>query len=210
MTQDIEARLSQLERELAALKDREAIREVIYKYCRAADRADTELLKSCYWPDGVDDHGFYGGNAMAFADYVTPLLRSTLATTHAISNPIIEIKGDTASAESQVDVLHRVMTEAGQMVYEWAQCRYLDGFEKRQGEWRIKTRVVVADGLFWMQMDAALMMERDFLSPGEALLPSGRHPDDPVYRLGDVKDLAKVRETKADIWSGLAAVARKL
>lgn len=210
MAQDIEGRLAHLERELTVLKDKEAIRDVIFKYCRAVDRADAELLKSCYWPDGFDDHGFYGGNAMEFADYVTPLLRKTLATTHAISNPIVEIDGEVACAESQVDVLHRVITETGKLVYEWIQCRYLDGFEKRMGEWRIKTRAVVADGAFWMQLDAALLMERDFLSPGEALLQSARHPEDPVYSLRGVNDLAKVREPKADIWAGLAAVASKL
>lgn len=210
MSQDIGARLDRLESEVALLKDREAIRDVIYKYCRAVDRADTELLKSCYWPDGFDDHGFYGGNAMEFAEHVTPLLSKTIATTHAISNPIIDVQGDVASAESQVDVLHRVMTEDGKMVNEWCQCRYLDSFEKREGQWRIKVRVVVGDGIFWMKMDAALFMSRDFMSAGEALAPSGRYPDDSVYRLNNVKDIAKVREVKADIWSGLYEIGRKL
>lgn len=101
---DVESRLEHLERELTTLRDREAIRDVLHRYCRAVDRADTEMLKTCYWPDGFDDHGFFGGNAMEFCEYITPLLRKTAATTHSMSNPIIDLDGNSADCESQVDV----------------------------------------------------------------------------------------------------------
>ena len=73
MSRDTEARLADLERQLADLLDREAIRNIIHRYCRAADRCDLEAFKACYWPDGHDDHGFFGGNAHEFCDYVIPV-----------------------------------------------------------------------------------------------------------------------------------------
>ena len=173
-------RLEKLERRLAYLEDREAIRDVIYRYCRAVDRADVELLKSCYWSDGFDDHGFYGGNAHEFAEFVGPLLRVTTSTTHSCSNPIIEIEGDKAYCETQVDVLHRIV-EGDDFINEWGQCRYLDIFEKRDGVWRIAVRTYAGDGMFWFT----------------------RHPEDPVYRLRTIRDTVQVREPAKDFWGTL-------
>lgn len=99
MTKDVEARLADLERKLEELSDREAIRNIIHRYCRAADRCDLEAFKACYWPDGHDDHGFFGGNAHAFCDYVIPVLRKIEASIHAITNTVIDLKGDKAFCE---------------------------------------------------------------------------------------------------------------
>jgi len=74
MSEALEQRLAVLETEVKELKDREAIREVIHRYCQAVDRCDLEMLKSCYWEDGYDDHGFFAGNAHKFAEYVIPCL----------------------------------------------------------------------------------------------------------------------------------------
>jgi hypothetical protein len=194
-------RLEKLERRLAHLEDREAIRDVIYRYCRAVDRADVELLKSCYWPDGFDDHGFYGGNAHEFAEFVGPLLRVTMSTTHSCSNPIIEIEGDKAYCETQVDVLHRIV-EGDEFINEWAQCRYLDIFEKRDDVWRIAVRTATSDGIFWFKLKAqvATHRRRSF----KASLPLGaRHPEDPVYRLHALRDIVQEREPTTDFWGTL-------
>lgn len=208
MDKEISARLERLERDLTVLQDREAIRDVLYRYCRAADRADAELFKGCYWQDGFDDHGFFGGNAWEFSDFVCPLLRVTTATTHSLSNPIIDLQGDKAYCETQADVLHRIMNE-GRVVYEWAQCRYLDVFEKRNGEWRILVRTFIADGIFWLQMNGELMFARGF-APENMPMPGGRYPEDPVYNLRNLREMVRTRTPTSDFWSGLAAVGRKL
>ncbi|QVQ52779.1 nuclear transport factor 2 family protein [Spiractinospora alimapuensis] len=207
---DVEARLERLENELSVLRDREAIRDVLYRYCRAVDRADTALLKDCYWPDGFDDHGFFGGNAMEFCDYITPLLRETTATTHAMSNPIIDLDGDTARVESQVDVLHRLQSESGDLIYEWIQCRYLDEFAKREGEWRILSRAVVTDGIFWSKMAAVITADRGLPLGDPTLLRGDRHPNDPVYRHVAGETVTREREALSDFWSGLDAVGKRL
>jgi hypothetical protein len=209
MVDALTSRLDRLEAELQILKDREAIRDVIYRYCRAVDRADTELLKSCYWPDGFDDHGFFGGNAWEFAEFVTPLLRVTTSTTHSCSNPIIELDGAEAFCETQVDVIHR-LADGESQIYEWAQCRYLDKFEKRDGEWRIAIRTATADGLHYIKMSSDLLATRSVGMTDNWLPVGARSPDDPVYRLRDLKDVVKTRAPVADFWAGLHDVKKAM
>ena len=45
------------------LADREAIRECLYRYSRGVDRLDADMLRSAYWPDAVDNHLSFTGNA---------------------------------------------------------------------------------------------------------------------------------------------------
>ena len=45
--------------EVQQLRERQAIREKVDRYCHAVDRCDLELLTSCYWADGYNDHGLY-------------------------------------------------------------------------------------------------------------------------------------------------------
>ena len=93
MSESLLARLDALESELTALRDKEAIRDVIHRYCRGADRCDRQAFKDCYWEDGYDDHGFFGGNGQAFGDYVIPILQQAEASIHAITNAIIDLIG---------------------------------------------------------------------------------------------------------------------
>ena len=53
------------EGDVKKLLDREAIKELVNLYCRAADRQDHELMRSLYHQDAIDDHGsFFKGLAM--------------------------------------------------------------------------------------------------------------------------------------------------
>lgn len=128
MSESLTARLDALESELTALRDKEAIREVIHRYCRGADRCDQQAFKDCYWEDGYDDHGFFGGNGQDFGDYVIPILKQAEASIHAITNTIIDLKGDRAFCESQWSVIHRLKKPDGDFLDYWHQGRYLDIF----------------------------------------------------------------------------------
>jgi hypothetical protein len=62
---------------------------------------------------------------------------------HTIGNSTIEFTGrDTAHVESHVCARHRRTDERG-VVLETFGGRYVDRFERRDGEWRIARRVVV-------------------------------------------------------------------
>lgn len=209
---DVDSRLDHLELKLSELYDKEAIREIIHRYCRAADRCDLEALKACYWPDGFDDHGFFGGNAWEFCDYVVPQLRKIDRSIHAITNTIIELDGERAFCESQWSVVHR-LRDIDRLHDYWHQGRYLDVFEKRNGEWRIYLRLLVADcdRLITIKDMRALAAEYG----GEATRANeptlgARAPDDPVYLGQSVARASKTRTPMQDLWGGFYALAHVL
>ena len=46
---------------LEVAADKMAIMDVVYKYCRAIDRLDRELLESVFHEDSIHHHGEYKG-----------------------------------------------------------------------------------------------------------------------------------------------------
>ena len=141
MSQTIDARLPALEGELQEFRDRDAIRDDIHRYCEAIDRCDPEMLKSCYWPDGYDDHSCFAGNAYQFAEYVIPCLEAVDSSVHAITKTGFKFDGDRCACTSQRHVVHRLAHEAGYTEF-LHDGRYLDVWEKREGEWKLLDRFV--------------------------------------------------------------------
>ena len=217
MSQSVEERLNTLEQELSILRDKEAIRDIIHRYCRSADRCDLEGFKACYWEDGFDDHGFFGGNAWEFCDYVIPVLRKIEASIHAITNTVIDLKGNQAFCESQWSVVHRLREGEGFLDY-WHQGRYLDIFEKRNGEWRILYRTFASDmdRLIKTKDIRAIMNQAATAAPDAARGPEkraqtgARSPDDPVYAGFDIKKLVKDRPGMPDLWGPYRLMAQIL
>ena len=119
--------------QLRELVDREQIRDLLHRYCRAVDRGDAALMKSCYHEDGTDDHGFFVGRGWDFADYVLPILAQLERSIHSLSNPIISVRGNKAHVETQWSVIHR-LRRWGKFTDMWHQGRYLDELERRDGQ----------------------------------------------------------------------------
>jgi hypothetical protein len=133
---------------LCDLLDRAAIREVVARYCRAADRCDEELLRSCYHPDALDRHGRFSGSADDFASWVIQVQRTSSVTTqHAVSNVVIDLAGPVAWVESAFTATHVRPAPAADAApfLETFWGRYVDRFEKRDGVWAIVFREVVHD-----------------------------------------------------------------
>lgn len=214
MTQDVETRLAHLERRLIELSDREAIRDVIHRYCRAADRCDLDAFKACYWPDGHDDHGFFGGNAHEFCDYVIPVLRKIEASIHAITNTVIELRGDQAFCESQWSVVHRLRNPEGDGFLDyWHQGRYIDIFEKRDGVWKILIRSTASDmDRLVRTKDMRAIMDQfaglEKRGPGNQSGRGARHPNDPVYVGFDLASIVKTRDPMPDLWAAFYALEK--
>ena len=120
---------------------RDAIMNVLSRYAQAIDRCDGELLRSVYWPDGTDNHGFFSGNAMDFVAFIIPVLEEVERTIHYISNVDVELTGaDAARVQSYYLACHETDGKAVVMGG-----RYLDHFERRGGEWRILHRTITLD-----------------------------------------------------------------
>lgn len=208
MNDTLTARLDAMEREVSVLRDRDAIRDVIHRYCRAADRCDVQAFRDCYWEDGFDDHGFFGGNGQKFADYVVPILKQVDSSIHAITNTIIELQGDQAFCESQWSVVHRLKKPDGDFLDYWHQGRYLDIFEKRKGEWRILCRTIVNDmDRLVRTKDMRSFMGQDAPASSNNTPHRGsRKPTDPVFSGFDIQKLVYNREEMKDLWSGFYAL----
>jgi len=191
-----------LEQKLQVLVDKEEIRDVMFRYCHAVDRCDKALLKSCYWPDARDHHGFFVGNAHAFADYVIPVLEQALSTTHQLSNVRIEVDGDRACAESYVHVTHRLARADGTLVDNKSNCRYLDRFERRGGEWKILFRAAVLDSMY----DEPVVVNADLAALAAspvAPLAGRRGAEDPSALRFDVVKLDGPDFAMPDFWKAI-------
>ena len=129
---------------LQGLLDKQEIHEVLMRYCRGIDRRDEELLKSVFHPDALDEHGVFDGNALEFAHIAIDMLKQFTATSHMIMNEYVQLEGETAHVESYVLASHRSMRDERTIDMTMG-ARYVDRFERRNGEWRIAYRVVVHD-----------------------------------------------------------------
>lgn len=135
--------IEQLARDVAYLKDRQEILDVITREVRGRDRQDVDLIKSSYWPDGFDEHG---PTITPAHDYPERANRGHAtffsATSHNITNHSCEIEGDTAHAETYV--VGGLLSLDGQSC-KIAPGRYIDRLERRNGEWRILHRRCTVD-----------------------------------------------------------------
>jgi hypothetical protein len=124
---------------LQALVDKDEIRDVIYRFCRGTDRNDRELVRSCYHPDANDNHGIYNGPGIDLYDTMNAGPQPDVLS-HHLGQVDIKLEGDIAKVETYCtatminkDMLSTIVT------------RFLDRFEKRDGEWKIADRFVAFD-----------------------------------------------------------------
>ena len=160
------------------LADREAIREVANRYSHGVDRLDADCMRSAYWPDAIDDHGVFVGNAWQFLDRVVDTHGKWAWTMHATTNHQIELGDDGVSATGQLYNISYLMSADRSTINTWFG-RYLDRYEQRSGEWRIIHRVCVHEGTRSepageaMAIDAARFRQGEFdrATPGRPIGP---------------------------------------
>lgn len=140
---------------LQGLLDRQAIWDCLMRYARGVDRLDAELIRSAFWPDARDSHGQMDGSPEEFIAIWMPTQATREACQHSVSNHSVELAGDEAHAETYFQV---AIKNAGADTLELVGGRYLDHFTRRDGEWRVLTRLVVLD---WQcEADASGMTKR--------------------------------------------------
>jgi hypothetical protein len=162
---------------LQRLLDDRAIRDVLLRYCRGIDRIDLDLVRACYWPDAVDDHGAFRGGVDDYLVWIGRLLPRYGVTTHSLTNTLVEWPGPDGIAHVETYGVADHQTPGGPPELNLTIAfRYLDRFERRNGEWRIADRRCTTE---WVRVN----------DPGSAFPVDDRFPrggrgdrSDPVYR----------------------------
>lgn len=150
--------------DLAGLASRLEITDLIYRYCRGADRRDEALFRSVFHPDSTHKHGAFEGLSSEFCTNGLKLMALCAETHHHIGNILIELDGDRAVGESYFVAHHRIAAETPAfgplrghrpgIDEDWfVGGRYQDRFERRSGVWKIARRVGVHDWERWQTAD---------------------------------------------------------
>jgi hypothetical protein len=163
--------------------DRQTLDELLVRYCRAIDRLDLDLARSCFHPDATDDHGAFKGLAHDFLDQLFARAGGSNVgfVAHLVSNVSLTIDGDSADGESYVGM--RQLRD-GQLIEGFG--RFVDHFERRNGQWRVASRRVILD----------------WATPGRGYQDAGfakgsRDRSDPSYVGGSTASALSTRDTHA-------------
>ncbi len=164
---------------VSQVADRQAIAELIYRYCRSVDRLDVPLGHSIWHEDGVADYGpgFYQGPGKGVIDLICGQHLHTLGHSHQVTNILFHLDGDKAGTESYCTATLRIR-QSGKLLLMTVWTRYVDRWSRRDGRWGLDERIAVQD--FDEVREATAIAEhdvgrRDSSDPSYKALPAGYH-----------------------------------
>ena len=162
-----------------ALIAKQAITEVVYRYCRGIDRFDREMVRDCYWPEATDEHGSFTGGRDDYISWVFDRLLPRYSwSQHFIGNVLIDqldLDAGWAKCESYGQSRHHYPSENSRPEHNLISgFRYVDDFERRDGEWRILRRICPLE---WVRVDA----EATWFEAPPTHRRGTRDRQDPVY-----------------------------
>jgi hypothetical protein len=128
-------------------KDVAAIRDVIDRYAVGVDRRDWEMVRSCFTADCSADYGKAGQwtGRDALVTWLDELHREVGPTMHRMTNHLIEVDGDRATATSYLDALLKVEHKGFDLLHVLT--IYTDELRRYDGGWRISSRQ--AENYMW-------------------------------------------------------------
>jgi len=160
--------------DLEELFEKQAIRDVLSRYCRGLDRMDKEMANAVWWEGGTAFYdGMYEGTGHGFIEWVWEAHADMERHSHQITNVLIELDASRskATSESYVTVVLWTHPDAnGNQVEIVGRGRYLDRWSKREGDWAIEHRTHLLD------MSTTLPLTRGDISAG-----STRDEGDPSF-----------------------------
>ena len=140
--------------DLAELTARAQITEIIAYYCHALDRQHWSKLTNCFHNDATYRFGSIDGDWRNFVAAARAVLEPLRISHHQTGNMLIRIDGNRANAETYFTAYHRIPSDAppdapmpgtGADYDVVIAGRYIDRFERRDGNWRIAHRTGVTD-----------------------------------------------------------------
>lgn len=134
---------------------KQEITDLVGLYMRGLDRLDRTLLRSTFHDDANTDYGFFQGGPDDFVEMAYNALKSHLANHHMIGQVNIDLGGDKeahiAYGEVYFQAFHRIIEDDKERDL-FISGRYVDRYEKRDGQWKIAFRSEVND---WARNDPA-------------------------------------------------------
>ena len=155
---------------------KQEIADLVGRYMRGLDRLDKGLLRSAFHDDAYTDYGFFKGKADAFVEMAYNALKDHLANHHMIGQTNIDIQQDVAFGEIYFQAFHRILVKEEERDL-FISGRYVDRYEKRDGEWKIIFRSEVND---WARNDPA---SDGYFKAQPDSLRGARKPDDAIYHI---------------------------
>jgi 3-phenylpropionate/cinnamic acid dioxygenase small subunit len=118
----------------------EAITRVLVRYATSIDTRDWDLFRSCFTADAVTDYEDIGHwtDLDGIASFMERSHAGFDSTNHSLSNFVIDVEGDTATARCWVHVVLVHRDDPGAWID--AVGRYDDTLERTPHGWRIATR----------------------------------------------------------------------
>lgn len=184
------------DRAMLEFLDKQAITEVVFRYARAIDRLDETLLRSVFHPDSQHNHFFEGPSSAPelpstaekpgdFVAFALDALSTHRRTHHQMGNTLIDMTGeDSARVETYFTAFHRMRPRGDKLAADNAQDtemdyfvggRYIDRFERRDGQWKIVERVGMTD---WTRTEPPASQGFDAIDQRTV---GKRAPDDFIY-----------------------------
>lgn len=142
-----------MDEKLQELLDKQEIMELQYRYAHGVDRKDFDLFASCFTEvistdlsSYMPDLKFTEMTIEQWVDMVKKLIGHTKATQHQMTNMLIEVNGNEATAKIALRAQHYVPNDFGDNFLECG-CHYDNKYTKVNGEWKISGIKVTFD--FW-------------------------------------------------------------
>lgn len=127
----------------SVLEDKDAIRDVLYRYCYGTDAGDVEAWVAGFTEDCLWDGGPFGlcNGKNAMREYFKQGADAAKSLRHLTLNTIIDVQGDRAQARSYIAIVG--LTDASMSVVFSG--FYADELVRKAGRWLIQIRRIVTD-----------------------------------------------------------------
>lgn len=129
---------------VSVLEEKDAIRELLARYCFHFDNGEFDAWLDLFTPDGAFDLGkmgrFAGRESLRKFLKSLPLTNGVPLMKHCVMNSIVAVNGDQATAQSYV-----VVVRGGDQLAVSVAGRYEDHLAKTADGWRFKERTVRFD-----------------------------------------------------------------
>lgn len=155
------------------LEDREAIRELVARYCLAIDGRDMQCIADCFTADG----GFRSRDGVLNARGRAAVVQqfhgrfAVLGPTfHFTHDHLIRLDDDDGDRGSGTVTSHAELVRNGRPM--WVALRYEDEYRREDGQWRFHDRLLSFMYYLPVRDYAAALTERDRMRAYDSAVPA--------------------------------------